>query len=142
MSEMNEEQLKEALDHDAAIKAGNGGAKAPEAVDPDEAIFANPAAAAKVTGQIETRNSVLAKDLVTSFMQVAREFSGLALMTGKPNIQKDKKGEHVVHYDPPKPDAALKCLDAALRAMELARMADALGDRAIFRQGVVPKKAE
>jgi hypothetical protein len=129
---MTPDEMKKALEHDAAIKA----AKATEAKAPAAPAETQQHVPIKlVIQEMEDKQVLLAKSTAMGLVEIARRFTDLALSTGKQRIIVDKKtGKQEIEQDPPRAGVAESCLKVVGLALDLARTADALGDRPLARK--------
>jgi hypothetical protein len=120
---MDETSLKEALAHDQAQKATQ-----------------TPIDLRAVAKQLDDKLAVVAKTTALGLLDVARTFTALALQPTDSRIVTAADGKQRVEEKPPKAEISEKCLVVARSALELARLADILGDRPVGRTAGVAKE--
>lgn len=130
MNGMDEEELKQALDHDAAIKGANGGIDVVADDAQADETTQSPVPAALLLDGLELKNAALAKSVTMSYTNVAQQCAGLILDALNPGVVVDGK-------DPPSLDQRIAqvelLMNVAKQALHLADEADVLGDKAVVR---------
>jgi hypothetical protein len=134
--------MKKALEHDQAIKASMAESKAESKqsarVEQHEQQQAVPIKL--VIQELEDKQVLLAKSVTLGLVDLARQFTEQARSTGKQKIVMDKKtGKQSIEQDAPRSGVAEACLKVVGLALDLARTADAIGDRPLARKADVAK---
>lgn len=129
---MEGEQLKQALQHDEAIKGTLGlAAPQPAAAQPAD-VAISPAV---LIQQLDQKQALLAKTLAAMMLDTARTLMHVS-MSSKQKMTMGKDGKHQIEQDPPKAEAVLRYLEAAKMAMEMAHSADTLADKVLVRESM------
>ena len=135
---MGEEQLKEALEHDAARKASEGGNGKEAGGNEDVEVQQSTVSTAQLVDALDIKNAYLSKSVSLAFVDFARGCCVMANTAVAPavDLQGKPKGHTV---DTEKAD---KLLRFAERAVMIARELDVLGDKNILRVQEEAPKAE
>lgn len=129
--EMTQEEMKEALEHDQAIKAAK---PADPQVEPSPQVRQQAVPLQIILDEIEKKQTLLAKTVAMGLVDLARQFTEAAANTDRRKVVVDKKtGEQRIESEGSRPGAAEACLEIVQVALDLARKADALGDRPLAR---------
>lgn len=131
---MDQNEMKEALEHDAAQKAaaaGNG--------NPGEQMVEIPADTLFM--QLDVKLGMMGKSVTLGLLDVARTFQHLAHVEANTEVdlEGDLKGKEPKK---PQPEKAIGYLKVVEKALELASRADAIGDRGIARKPMTTAPAE
>lgn len=130
-ADMDDTDLQQALEHDAALKAAAAKTgMAAEIENADGSVISVPIDAATMCAHLDARQATLAKGVALSFTDVARTCAGLALTALNPGVDLAASDAH--RHVPKAPDFAevANLMKIANEALKLSRECTLIGDQA------------